>query len=76
MKKKTIVNTLKFGWSALEHYQQVLSWIDAAEAREARQRAELLAELRFQEMLDANPSGQLGNGQLNDKDALKESGLL
>lgn len=55
---------------------QRLAWEDAEQARIARARAEAIAAARLRAMLDANPSGQLGDAQLNDLDALKRSGLL
>ena len=58
------------------HSQQRLSWVDAAEARIARARAEERAAAQLQAMLDANPSGSLGHSKLNDEDALREAGLL
>ena len=76
MKPQTLMKFFRFGWSALEHYQQALSWADAAEARQARLEAEALAAARLEEMLDANPSGQLGNSQLNDANALRKADLL
>lgn len=57
-------------------HEQELAWRDAAEARIARLRAERQAAAQLAAMLEANPSGQLGNAQLNDRDALWRSGLL
>lgn len=53
-----------------------LAWDDAEQARIARARAERIAAARLRAMLDANPSGQLGDAQLNDPDTLRRSGLL
>lgn len=66
----------QFLWSLESHAQQRLGWDDAAQARIARERAEAQAAARLQSMLDANPSGQLGDSKLNDLDKLIESGLL
>lgn len=66
----------EFIWMLESHHQQRLAWEDAAEARIARQRAELQAAAQLQAMLDANPSGSLGHAQLNDIEALKREGLL
>jgi hypothetical protein len=63
-------------WMFKSHREQRLAWNDAAEMRIARRRAETLADMRMQAMLDANPSGQLGDSQLNDLSKLKDSGLL
>lgn len=63
-------------WMVKSHRAQRLAWEDAAEARLARARSERLAEERLQAMLDANPSGQLGNAKLNDREVLKRSGLI
>lgn len=65
-----------FYWSVKSNHQQELAWQDAAEARIARARAEAQAAAQLQAMLEANPTGQLGNAKLDDEDALKESGLL
>lgn len=70
------IQVYQFLHSLEAHAQQRLAWEDAAEARIARQRAELRAQLQLQAMLDANPSGMLGNAKLNDPRALEESGLL
>jgi hypothetical protein len=66
----------QFLFSLESQAAQRLAWEDAAEARIARARAEAAAAARFRQMLDANPSGQLGNGKLNDMEALRRSGLL
>lgn len=63
-------------WMFASHKEQRLVWRDAAQARLARSRAEALAAAQFAAMLDANPSGQLGNAQINDPRSLEESGLL
>lgn len=66
----------QFIWMFESHHQQRLSWDDAAAARIARDRAEAHAAAQLRAMLDANPSGSLGNAQLNDVASLKKSGLL
>lgn len=63
-------------WMFRSHKEQRRAWDDAKEMRIARRRAETLADLRMQAMLDANPSGQLGDSKLNDLDKLKDGGLL
>lgn len=63
-------------WMFESHGEQRLAWRDAGEARIARARAEAQAAARLEAMLDANPSGQLGNARLDDPDALDQSGLL
>jgi hypothetical protein len=71
-------------WMALHQFlfslesqaAQRLAWEDAEQARVARARAEAIAAARLCAMLDANPSGQLGDAKLNNLDALKRSGLL
>lgn len=59
-----------------QQYQQRLAWEDAAEARIARQRAEIQAAAQLRAMLNANPSGSLGHARLNDEISLIKSGLL
>lgn len=76
MSLRTLVEIYQFVWSLESHAEQRLAWEDAAQARIARERAEAQAAARLQAMLDANPSGQLGDSKLNDMDKLKESGLL
>ncbi|MET3414356.1 hypothetical protein [Methylobacterium sp. 1030] len=66
----------QFLFSLESQAAQRLAWEDAAEARIARARAEAAAAFRLRQMLDANPSGQLGNAKLNDMEALRRSGLL
>lgn len=63
-------------WMFESHAQQRLAWVDAAQARIARARAEDLAAAQLRAMLAANPSGQLGHALLNDRGKLKRSGLL
>lgn len=63
-------------WMFRSHREQRRAWEDAADMRIARRRAEELAADRLRAMLDANPSGQLGNSRLNDLGKLKDSGLL
>lgn len=71
-----VMELYQFFWMFESHAQQRLSWKDAEQARRARIRAEMQAAAQLQAMLDANPSGSLGNAVLNDEDALKQSGLL
>ena len=70
------VEVYNFFWLVESQQQQRLAWEDAAEARIARARAEAHAAAQLRVILEANPSGMLGNAQLNDPDALKKSGLL
>jgi hypothetical protein len=76
MNRKKLLEAYQFGFMLLTHYNQVRSWQDAAEARIARMRAEETAQAQLRAMLDANPSGQLGNARLDDETVLRESGLL
>ncbi len=71
-----LMEIYQFFWMFESHAQQRLAWQDAAQARVSRERAEALAAAQLRAMLDANPSGQLGNAQLNDPDGLEQSGLL
>ena len=71
-----IAEVVNFFWMFESHYHQRLAWEDAAQARVARVRAERQAAAQLKAMLDANPSGQLGNAKLNDLYALLRSGLL
>ena len=66
----------QFFWMFESHHQQRLAWEDAATARIARLRTEAMAAAQLRAMLDANPSGQLGNAKLDDPAALDASGLL
>ncbi len=63
-------------WMFRSHREQRLAWQDASEARQARTRAEARAAAQLDAMLDANPSGQLGNTELDDEKALRRAGLL
>lgn len=63
-------------WMFRSHAEQRKAWKDADQARVARQRAEAQARAQLQAMLDANPSGSLGNSSLNDRASLKDSGLI
>ena len=63
-------------WMFESHAQQRLAWEDAAQARIARAKAEAQAAAQLRAMLNANPSGALGHGAVNDRDALERSGLL
>lgn len=63
-------------WMFESHAQQRLAWEDAGQARIARLRADAQAQAQLQAMLDANPSGALGNAALDDDDALDQSGLI
>ncbi len=71
-----IMEIYNFIWMLESHSAQRLAWRDAEEMRIARMRAEAQAAAQAQTMLDANPSGQLGNAALDDEDAIKRSGLL
>jgi hypothetical protein len=71
-----ITELYQFFWQFKTGSEQRKAWADAAEARVARARAEAQAAAQLQAMLDANPSGSLGNAQLNDFDKLMRSGLL
>lgn len=73
---RAIMEYFQFFWTFESQAQQRLAWNDAADARIARLRAEEQAAAQLRAMLDANPSGQLGNAQLNDPAALKKAGLL
>jgi len=73
---RQLVEIYQFIWMLESHAQQRRAWDDAEEMRIARRRAETLADMRMQAMLDANPSGQLGDSELNDLNKLKDSGLL
>lgn len=71
-----IVEIYQFFWMLESHAEQRLAWRDAAEARYSKARAEALAAAQVQAMLDANPSGQLGNARLDDDEALVRAGLI
>ncbi|MGB3503422.1 MAG: hypothetical protein WBA44_17500 [Mesorhizobium sp.] len=71
-----IMEIYNFVWMLESHAAQRLAWRDAEEMRVARVRAEAQAAAQLYAMLDANPSGQLGNAMLDDEQALRESGLL
>lgn len=76
MSLRNLVEIHQFLFSLESQAAQRLAWEDAEQARIARARAEALAAARLRQMLDANPSGQLGNAKLNDLEALIRSGLL
>ncbi|MCO6051522.1 hypothetical protein NGM99_17190 [Mesorhizobium sp. RP14(2022)] len=76
MSLRSISEFYQFFWMFESHAQQRLSWRDAAEARLSRARAEAMAAAQLRAMLEANPSGQLGNARLNDLEALRRSGLI
>lgn len=76
MSVRKIVELYQFYWMFQSHAQQRLAWEDAAQARIARMRAELQAAAQLRAMLNANPSGALGNARLNDWENLERSGLL
>lgn len=76
MSVRRLVEIYQFFWMFESHAQQRLAWEDAAGARIARDRAEAQAAAQLKAMLAANPSGQLGNAQLNDPQSLEDSGLL
>lgn len=71
-----LMELYRFVWMLKSHSAQRLAWKDAEEMRIARARAEAQASAQLRAMLDANPSGQLGNAALNDEQAMRESGLL
>ena len=76
MSLRIVTEFIQFFWMFESHHQQRLAWKDAAQARIARVRAEEQSAAQFQAMLEANPSGALGNAQINDPDRLNRSGLL
>jgi hypothetical protein len=76
VKQNTFLLTLQVIGMIEAAYQQHLAWQDAAEARDARRRAEAKAAEQARAMLAAHPSGALGRGRLNDVGALYRSGLL
>lgn len=76
MSLRNLVEIHQFLFSLESQAAQRLAWEDAEQARIARARAEALAAARLRQMLDANPSGQLGNAKQNDLEALIRSGLL
>ena len=76
MSLRSLLSIYETIWMFESHRHQRLAWRDAEEARHARLRAEAQAAAQLKTMLDANPSGQLGNAELNDEKALKKSGLL
>lgn len=76
MSFRRLMEIYQFVWMIRSHAEQSLAWEDAAQARLSRDRAEAQAAAQLNAMLDANPSGQLGNAQLNDPRSLDESGLL
>lgn len=76
MSLRNLVEIHQFLFSLESQAAQCLAWEDAEQARIARARAEAVAAARLRQMLDANPSGQLGNAKLNDLEALIRSGLL
>jgi len=76
MSLRNLVEIHQFLFSLESQAAQRLAWEDAEQARIARARAEAMAAARLRQMLDANPSGQLGNAKLNDIEALIRSGLL
>lgn len=71
-----IMEIYQFFWMFESQAQQRLAWEDAAQARIARARAERVAAAQLRAMLLANPSGALGDAQLNDLEKLQRSGLL
>ena len=73
---RRLMDIYNFVWMVESHAAQRLSWQDAEQMRIARERAEAQAAAQLRAMLDANPSGQLGNAQVNDRDSLDQSGLL
>lgn len=71
-----ITEVVQFFWMFESQLQQRLAWDDAAKARIARDRAEAQAAAQLRAMLNANPSGSLGDARVNDPESLKKSGLL
>jgi hypothetical protein len=71
-----LMEIYNFLWMLDSHAAQRLAWRDAEEMRVLRVRAEAQAAAQLQAMLDANPSGQLGNAELDDDEAIRNSGLL
>lgn len=76
MSLRSLVEIYQFVWMLESNAQQRLAWEDAAQARIARARADQMAAAQLRAMLEANPSGQLGNSKLNDPETLWKSGLL
>lgn len=76
MSFRLISGLFQFVWMIESRHQQRLAWKDAAKARTARDRAEQQAAAQFAAMLEAHPSGSLGDSRLNDADTLQHSGLL
>jgi hypothetical protein len=76
MSFRRLFELYEIAWMFESHHHQRLAWEDAIQARLARDRAEAQALAQLRAMLDANPSGQLGDARLNDLDILKRSGLL
>jgi hypothetical protein len=66
----------QFLWMFESQHHQRLAWQDAEEMRVARARAEARAADQHKNMMNANPSGQLGHSAFNDEDALRKSGLI
>ena len=71
-----IAEVIQFLYMLESQTQQRLAWEDAALARIARDRAEAQSAAQLRAMLDANPSGSLGNSRMNDEDTLRKAGLL
>ena len=76
MSLRNIAEFIQFLWLLETQHHQRLAWEDAAQARIARDRAEAQAAEQLRAMLDANPSGSLGDAKIDDIDALEKSGLL
>jgi hypothetical protein len=73
---RQLTEVIQFFWMFENHHHQRLAWKDAKQARLARDRAEAQSLAQFHDMLQAHPSGALGDSNLNDADALKQAGLL
>ena len=71
-----VIELYQLFWMLRSNYEQTKAWKDADEARLARDRAEQQAAEQLRAMLEANPSGQLGNASIDDDEAIRESGLL
>lgn len=73
---RQLTSIIQFFWMLESQRQQRLAWKDAAKARVARDRADAQSAAQFQAMLDAHPSGSLGDSVLNDPETIQQSGLL
>jgi len=76
MSLRNIAEFVQFLWLLETQHHQRLAWEDAEQARIARDRAEAQAAAHLRAMLDANPSGGLGDAKVDDVETLINSGLL